>query len=326
MDQDRLVRLESSHFAMGTIFSVVAYGSEAKLLQEAIDRAFQEIDRLENLMSHYKPDSELSRINREAARRPVPVTPELFELLESSLTYSRQTDGAFDITIGPLMKLWGFFSRCGRVPARSELAETLQRIGYRHVKLDPQARAIAFDRPSVELDLGAIGKGYAIDRAVATLRAQGIAQALVSSGSSSIYALGAPPREQGWEVSLCHPLDRRKQARSLRLRNLSISISGAHEQRFVLEGKMYGHLLDPRTAMPVENMLMTVVIAESNAASDALSTAFFVSGPDPSRAHLQDHPDLTALFYRSTTSLREFEEVLLTSSVNSPFADRFAAI
>ena len=172
----------------------------------------------------------------------------------------------------------GILSKCGRIPAQSELAETLQRIGYRHVRLDPQARAIAFDHPGIELDLGAIGKGYAMDRASAILRAEGIAQALISSGSSSIYALGAPPGEPGWEVSICHPLDRRQQVRSLHLRNLSISISGAHEQRFVLNGKMFGHLLDPRTGMPVENMLMTAVIAESNTASDALSTAFFVAG------------------------------------------------
>ncbi len=291
-----------------------------------MDGAFQEIDRLDSLMSHYRPDSEVCKINREAVRQPVVVSPELFELLQNCLKYSRDTNGAFDITVGPLMKLWGFFQGCGRIPAHSELIDTLRRTGYRHVMLRPESRAIALDEPAIELDLGAIGKGYAVDRAVAILRAEGIARALISSGSSSIYALGAPPGEQGWEVSICHPLDRRNQARTLRLQNLSVSISGAHEQRFVRDGKVYGHLLDPRTGMPVEKVLMTVVLAESNTASDALSTAFFVAGADQTRAYLEDHPNLTVFLYLSTASPRQMEETRLASSVHRLPADCFTSI
>ncbi len=323
---DSLVRLEAAHFAMGTMFSIVAYGPNSTYLQEAMDRAFQEIDRLDSRMSHYRPDSELCKINRDAARESVGVSPELFELLEKCVSYSRDTNGAFDITVGPLMKLWGFFHGCGRIPARPELAETLQRIGYGHIKLEPEARAIAFDQLGMELDLGAIGKGYAVDRAVAILRARGITRSLISSGSSSIYALGAPPGAAGWEVSVCDPLERRKQTHILRLQNLSISISGACEQRFVLDGKMYGHLLDLRTGMPVEKMLMTVVLAESNTAGDALSTAFFVAGVDQTRVYLENHPNLSVFLYLSANSQRQVEEVRLASNVNSLPADSFASI
>lgn len=305
---------------------MVVYGASAPRLVEVVDRAFQEIDRLDGLMSHYQPESELCGINREAARQSVVVTPELFRLLEECFRYSRETDGAFDITIGPLMKLWGFFQKCGRMPARPELAQTLARIGYGHVKLDAAARTAAFDQAGIEFDLGAIGKGYAVDRAVAMLRAGGIARALVSSGTSSIYALGAAPGEQGWQVSVCHPLDRRKEACSVRLRDLSISISGGYEQCFLLDGRLYSHLLDPRSGAPVEGMLMTAVIAESSAASDALSTAFFVSGVEHTRLYLRRHPNLAAILYEPGASMHSVEQTMLKSRMVKLAADRLVTM
>jgi thiamine biosynthesis lipoprotein len=318
-----LVRHEDSHPAMGTMFSIIAYGASLVSLEDAVDRAFEEIDRLDNLMSHYKPDSEVCAINREAYRQAVIVTPELFNLLEDSFRYSEATGGAFDITVGPLMKAWGFFRGWGRLPEPGELEQALKRIGYQHVRLDAATRTLAFDEAGVELDLGAIGKGYAVDRAIETLRVAGVTCALVSSGTSSIYALGSPPGGLGWEISVCDPMDRRKQACSLWLQNLSISISGDYEQSFVLDGKLYTHILNPRTGRPVENMLMTVVVAASNTASDALSTAFFVAGVERSRAFLEHHPNLHAIFYRPGGSPRSFEQTVVQSSVTHLRADRF---
>jgi thiamine biosynthesis lipoprotein len=321
--EDSLVRREASHAAMGTVFSIAAYGTNSERLQHSLARCFREIERLDNLMSRYKPASELSTINREAFHRAVVVTPELFNLLEGSLHFSEQTCGAFDITVGPLMKLWGFFRGCGRLPEPCELKLALRRIGYRHVKLDAAAHTLQFDEHGVELDFGAIGKGYAVDRVVEMLRADGVSRALVSGGASSIYAIGAPPGEHGWEISVCDPFDRRKQACSLRLRNMSISISGSQEKSFLLDGKVYTHLLDPRSGKPVEDMLMTVVIASSNAASDALSTAFFVSGVKQTQAYLQNHPNLTAMFYLPKGSSRTTEQVVLESNLIALPADSF---
>jgi thiamine biosynthesis lipoprotein len=312
---DSLVRHEASHQAMGTFFSIAAYGRDSQVLQDSIARAFVEIDRLDDLMSNYKPGSELSNINREAIRQPVVITPELFNLLERSVRYSEETDGAFDVTVGPLMKSWGFFRGWGRLPEKAELSDWLDRIGYRHVKLDTASRTIKFDKPGIELDLGAIGKGYAVDRVVEMLRAEGVTRALVSSGTSSIYALGAPPGETGWKISICDPLDRRKQACSVRLQDLSISISGSYEKSFVLDGKLYTHLLDPRNGMPAEDMLMTGVIAVSNTATDALSTAFFVSGVEQTEVYLQNHSDLAAIFFVPTHLSRSVQQVTLQSSV-----------
>jgi thiamine biosynthesis lipoprotein len=318
------VRYEASHQAMGTFFSIVAYGSNSACLEEATCEAFQVIDRLDQQMSHYKPDSELSAINRMAYSQRVAVKPELFGLLEDSIRYSEETNGAFDITVGPLMKSWGFFRGWGRRPSPAELAEALQKIGYRHIKLDAATQTIEFDRHGIELDLGAIGKGYAVDRVVEVLRSAGIEQALVSSGTSSIYALGAPPGEEGWKVSLCHPLDRTKSACILRLHNLSLSVSGEYEKSFELEGRIYSHIIDPRTGEPLENMLMTVVVAPSNTQSDALSTSFFVAGVKQCQVYLKQHPDLTAIFYvRSTHAV---EQIVLKSAMTRLSENQFVRL
>ena len=318
------VRYRSSHEAMGTVFSVIAYGASSVTLEKAVLKAFQEVDRLNSAMSHYKPESELCAINREAWRDEVVVTPELFKLIEESLRYSVETTGAFDITIGPLMKSWGFFRGWGRLPSSTELAQVLQRIGYRHIKLDAASRTISFDKPGIELDLGAIGKGHAVDRAVEVLRGEGITQALVSSGTSSIYALGSPPGEQGWKISVCHPYDRRKKVCSLRLQDLSISVSGDYEQFFQLDGKIYAHIMDPCTGMPAEGILMTAVISSSASESDALSTSFFVSGIERSRAYVDRYPNLTALLYTPAASHRAVEQIMLKSSVMKLSVHSFA--
>lgn len=299
---------------MGTIFSVIAYGANSAQLEEVVRQAFREIDRLNSEMSHYKPESELSAINRQAHRQRVVVTPELFKLLKESLRYSEETDGAFDITVGPLMKAWGFFRGWGRFPSQTELTEVMKRIGYRHVKLDAPTSTIEFDVPEVDLDLGAIGKGYAVDRVVEILRSAGISRALVSSGSSSIYALGTPPGKQGWEVTVCHPLDRRKTVSRLCLQNISISVSGDIEKFFELDGKIYSHIMDPRSGMPVEGRLMTAVISPSATKGDALSTFFLVEGVEKSRAYLEHHSDLMAIFYLPVRSSHKVDEIVLKPS------------
>src|SRR5262249_14129892 len=157
-------------------------------------------DRIDRLMSNYKPASPLSRVNREAAQHPVAIDQESFDFISAALRYHDQSSGAFDITVGPLMKAWGFFGGDGRVPPAQELASARRLVGSAHVRLNPASRTIAFDAPGVELDLGGIAKGYAVDRVVALLRQRQIAAALVSAGGSTIYALGAPPDRDAWAV------------------------------------------------------------------------------------------------------------------------------
>ena len=320
---DSLVRYEASHRAMGTVFTVVVYGSNSDYLEGVTNLVFQEIDQLDDQMSNYKPSSELSAINREAARQAVIVEPRLFKLIQDSLEYSRESGGAFDITVGPLMKSWGFFRGKGRLPSKSELAQVLKRIGYQHIKLDASERTIQFDTPGIEIDLGAIAKGYSVGRAVDILRDNGIKVALISSGTSSLYALGSPPGEHGWQISVRNPLDTGKAACVLRLQNLSLAVSGDYEKFFKLGGKTYAHIMDPHTGRPVENMLSTAVVSPSATDSDALSTSFFVEGPHAARHYLTRHPNLTAVFFLPGATSHTFKQVVLRSNAIKLPGDAF---
>ena len=236
--EESLVRFEASHDAMGTQFTIVAYGADARFLAQVANEAFEEIDSLDAQMSNYKPESELSRINRDAAHEAVLVEPRLFQLIADSIRGSEETGGAFDITVGPLMKAWGFFRGQGRVPTAQELSRVMKRVGYHHVQLDPEKRTIRFDVAGLELDLGGVAKGYAVDRAVDILRANGVTIALVSSGTSSIYALGAPPGERAWRVTLRDPFHADKAGDVAYLKNYSFSASGNYEKFFTLGGKL----------------------------------------------------------------------------------------
>jgi len=308
----QLERYEASHEAMGTEFTVAVYGRDQNFLAETVEQVFEEIDRIDQQMSNYKPESELSQINRLAASQDVLVTPNLFALLQTSLHYSEETGGGFDITVGPLMKAWGFFRGQGRVPSPAELKEVLKHVGYQHVKLDPARRTIHFDVPGIELDLGGIAKGYAVDRAVRVLRDNGITSAFVSSGMSSIYALGAPPGEKGWKITLRDPFDEKKAADVAYLKNYSMSVSGNYNKFFKLGGKMYSHIMDPHTGMPVEGMLSTTVFVATGTDSDALSK-LYVLGVEGSRRYLATHPDIEAIFYVPKGE-RQFQRVLMQST------------
>ncbi len=306
---DDVVRYEASHDAMGTVFTVVAYGKDRDYLGEVLSEVFEEIDRLDQQMSNYQPESELSAINRYAAERAVTVEPRLFQLLHEALDYSAETEGAFDITVGPLMKAWGFFRGPGRVPSTAELEAVRKHVGFRHVRLDEERRTVRFAVEGMELDLGGIGKGYAVDQAVEILKSYGIESALVSNGRSSLYALGAPPGEQAWRVKVRDPFDAEKTADVIRLKNFSLSTSGDYEKFFTLGGRTYAHILDPSSGHPVEGMLATAVLAPRATQTDALSTALYVLGAQRSRRYVAAHPNLTAIFYLPKGATRSFRRV-----------------
>jgi thiamine biosynthesis lipoprotein len=255
------------------------------------------VDRIDRLMSHYKADSPLSRINREAAQQPVKVEPELFDFIAEAVRYSRESDGAFDITVGPLMKAWGFFRGEGRLPASGELAEARRHVGAAHLVLNAAEKTIGFDAPGVELDLGGIAKGYAVDRVVELLKKRNIAAALVSAGGSTIYGLGAPPGRKGWDVTLQDPIDSRKTAMTVTLEDRALSVSGTSEKSFESGGVRYSHIMDPRSGLPVQGVLSVAVVTSTGTAGDALDNALFVMGPERSRAYLKTLPATEAMFF-----------------------------
>ena len=282
---------------MACVYAIDAYGPDAAALPRIVDEAFDEVDRIDRLMSHYKADSPLSRLNREAAAHPVKVEPELFDFIAEAMRYNRESGGAFDITVGPLMKAWGFFRGEGRMPSGEELAAARRLVGGAHVRLSPAEKTIAFDQPGVELDLGGIAKGYAVDRVVALLRQRPIAAALVSSGGSTIYGLGAPPGRSGWDVTIQDPIDARKVARTVTLKDRAVSVAGRSEKSFESGGVRYSHIMDPRTGWPVQGVLTVAVLTSNGTEGDALDDALFVMGPERGRTFVKGFPGTEAFFF-----------------------------
>ena len=281
--QTNLIRYEDSRISMACTYSIAVYGNNETQLRQIVNEAFDEVDRIDRLMSHYKPDSPLSQLNREAAKHPVKVERELFEFLSDCRQLSRNSSGAFDITVGPLMKAWGFFRGEGRMPAKSELAKVKEVIGYQHLIFNYQDSTIQFDREGMELDLGGVAKGYAVDQVKAILQTNNIRRALISAGGSTIYALGSPPESDAWDVNIQDPLDTRKIATTVKLNNQALSVSGSTERFFELNGKRYSHIMDPRTGRPVMNVLSVAVVTERGMAGDALDNAFYVLGVKKSK-------------------------------------------
>jgi thiamine biosynthesis lipoprotein len=282
--------------AMGTKFTIHLFATDERKAAEYFQLAFDEIERIEEVLSNYRPSSELSRINRRAAQEAVTTDPEVFALLQLALDYSRRSDGAFDITVGPLLRAWGFFRGEGRYPSAEELAKARAVVGWQNVQLDSASRTVRFRVAGVELDPGGIGKGYAVDRVIGLLREAGVQSALVDAGSSTMLALGAPPGEDGWRVQIPRPANRTQSVSSVLLRDNSLSTSGSYEKFFRLEGRTYCHIFDPRTGEPVQEMLQTTVIASDATTSDVLSTAMFVMGPAAGKELLQSVPNAKVLW------------------------------
>ncbi len=279
-------RMERSTDAMGGTFSVVLYGSDEGSMNRAIDAAFAEAHRLDALLSNYRPESEWSRINREAATHPVAVSPELFRLLSDCIGYSRASEGTFDLTVGPLMRAWGFFGGERHVPSPDQMREALELVGYQHVQLNARKRTIRFDHPGATIDPGGVGKGYAVDRMVEILRARGFRNALVAASGSSIFGLGNPPDEPGgWSISIADPWDHRKNAGHVFLKDMSLSTSGSYEKSFRVRGHRYSHIMDPRRGVPAESAVQVTVIAPRTIESEVWAKPYFIQGGAWTAAH-----------------------------------------
>jgi thiamine biosynthesis lipoprotein len=288
---------------MGTIFTIDLNATDQATAEQDMNLAFEEIDRLEALLSNYRPSSELSRISREAASAPVVTDPETFRFLERSIYWSRVSNGAFDITVGPLLRAWGFFFHQGRVPSQIQLNALRDKVGWKNIALDSETRTVSFtNHQAMELDPGSIGKGFAVDSVAKLLRNQGVTSAFISAGGSTLYAIGAVPGTAGWPVDIPDPRHPGKTAATIQLKDTSLSTGACTEKFFIKNGHRYCHIFDPRTMRPVEAMLQTTVIDPSATDSDALSTVVFVLGPEASRKLLASMPNTQALIFNQPPS------------------------
>jgi len=268
--------------AMATRFELVlplappAECDQQPRLRTIGEEALAEIVRLESRLSCYRSTSEITWINAHAGRRSVKVEPVLFGLLRRCLALSDATDGAFDVTVGPLMRAWNFVGASGALPSPEALADARARVGHQFVALNGRTRTIRFRRPRMSIDLGSAGKGYAIDAAIQILRHHGVTSALLHGGTSSVHALGAPPGADAWLVGWSSPAGR---SHTFSLRDGALSVSAVHGKAFVSDGEVYGHVIDPRSGAPTRSAAAAAVTGPSSFECDALSTALLVLGP-----------------------------------------------
>jgi thiamine biosynthesis lipoprotein len=297
--------LRASHRAMATLFEVVLpFGTPGA--HELAGAAFAEIDRLEQQLTVYRDSSEVSRLNSLAPLVAVPVEEGLFNLLTQAARLTDETAGAFDVTAGALIKAWGFYRGPRRVPSDDERTEALSRVGMRHVICDAERRTVRYQRPGLEINLGSIGKGYALDRAAALLReAYGTSSALLHGGHSSVYAIGTEPGERrGWTIGLPHPWEPGRRLALVRLRDGALGTSAATFQHLEYNGRKLGHILDPRSGWPAEGIASATAVAPTAAEADALATAFYILGVEAARDYCAAHPGIGAVLLPAGESAR----------------------
>jgi thiamine biosynthesis lipoprotein len=261
---------------MGTRIVVELWADDKVAGNKATDAVIAEMERIDRDMSTYKSDSEVSRVNADAARGPVKISAELFELLSTALEYSRITGGAFDITYASVGFMYDFHAR--QKPSEQQIQSALPAVNYRHVVLDEKNRTVRFTQPGVRIDLGGIGKGHAVDRGVAILQALGISHALVTAGGDSRIIgdrFGKP-----WIIGIRHPDDKSKVIAKIPLDNTAISTSGDYERYFDEDGKRYHHIIDPRTGHSASKVRSATILAKTATRTDGLSKTAFVLGPD----------------------------------------------
>jgi len=278
-DDGQLQRYEASQPSMGTVFQITLYAPDEASAQRALDAAFARIEELNDIFSDYGSDSEANRLCRAAPmERPVQVGEEMAIVLKRAICLSARTNGAFDVTVGPLSRLWRRARRREELPSSERLTQAVAATGYRHVRLDSKNRTVQLLVPDMRLDFGAIAKGYAADEAVAILREHGIRRALVNAGGD-IAMSEAPPGQPGWRIGVAPLAASESPSRFLRLANCGIATSGDAWQYVEIEGNRYSHVVDPRTGIGITDRSSVTVVARDCTTADSMASAVTVLGP-----------------------------------------------
>jgi len=277
---------------MGTVFEIAAYDQSPEHSSKAIEKAFQEIVRLDDLMSNYKPDSALSNLNRSAHFHPEKVPSDLYRVIDQAVRFSRLSDGKFDISAAPLVNLWKAALRGEGTPSRAQQEEARSCVGYEKIELIPPDQ-ISFHSTCLQLDLGAIGKGFAVDRAAEVLHSMGIRDALINAGGSTIFAMGSPPEQTSWLVHLRDPSN--KIDPQVMLKDATVSTS-EQTPPSLLGNDSPGHIIDPDTGMPLKTVFAVSAISKTATVSDALSTTLLLLGPTKGKALIKSMTDVSAIW------------------------------
>ncbi len=302
MTESGSVQLDSGRrMVMGTFSRVVVIADSERAAERCVEAAFEVQQRIEELMSYHRDDSELSRINREAADRPVPVNPMTFEVLHKSVEFSKLTDGAFDVTVGPLVDLWKAAGEADEPPSKQALAEARAKVGYEKLVLDEKNMTIRFAVRGMRVDLGGIGKGYAVDKSVEAMKKQRAIGGMVDL-AGNIRCFGKPPRgQQTWRVGVKDPnvspddLDDSKILMVLAMTDESVATSGDYRRFVKVQGTKQSHIIDTTSGKGANKLISDTIIAPDATTADALSTAVNVLGPDKGLALIERLPNIEAI-------------------------------
>jgi thiamine biosynthesis lipoprotein len=292
---ETLQRFHFTHPAMGTLFSITCYAVNTNQASAAAALAFKRIDGLEDIMSDYQADSELMLLCDKPAGKPVPVSVDLFTILERAQKVSEISGGAFDVTVGPYVRLWRFARKKKVLPTEAELTAAAAAVGYKKLHLDKRARTVTLLVPNMRLDLGGIAKGFAADEALQVLKGRGVNRALVAA--SGDIAIGEPPPgKRGWTVGIS-AIDAhdKETTTNVVLANAGISTSGDTEQFIEIGGRRYSHIIDPATGQGLTNRIQATVIAFDATTTDAMATTVCVLGAQKGISAVEKTPHAAAL-------------------------------
>jgi len=284
-------------YLMGTSVQVQAFGGDESARKQAIEEAFAAIAEVDRLMSNYRSDSELTYVNMSAAGTSVEVSEPMLRVLEAARKISADSSGAFDVTVGPLVKLWGFFDKRPHVPTDAELAAVRPLVDYRNVLVDLRQHTVRFTRPGVEIDLGGIAKGFAVEVAAGVLRRHGLSGFVDAGGNQ--YMLGPPPGKRQWAIGVKDPDAPGRLLGVVDVLDGSVSTSANDSNFLVAEGRRYGHLLDPRSLRPSTASESATIVSRDGTLADAMSKVAFLLGPKNGIALIDSYPDMAgAIAYR----------------------------
>ncbi len=279
---------------MGTWATLTIVTADSAAVADLAYRSLLEFHRVDSLMSNWTRTSEVARINRNAATVEVTVGPEVAAVLTLAGRVTRESDGAMDITVEPLVRAWGFLGGQRRVPTQSEIDAALECVGPEKVRFDSKKRTLRFTDPCTKIDLGGIAKGYGVDRVAEGLRRAGIADALIDL-SGNMVALGNAAGKNGWSVGIRDPSGTRPYLGTIRMHGDAISTSGSYEQFVDVDGKRYGHIIDPRTGWPASGVVSVTVVAATAMTCDAWDTGLFVLGAEKARAVAKAHEEFAVV-------------------------------
>jgi thiamine biosynthesis lipoprotein len=304
--RSRVVELDSGHrIIMGTFARVLAVAEDSACATETVEAAFQQLRRIDQLMSDYNDASEISLLNRDAFKKEIPVSSETFEVLQRAIEFSRLSDGAFDITIGPLSTLWREAAEANSVPDSGELIEARTRVGYEKLILDPHKKTVRFAVEGMKLDLGGIAKGYGIDKAVEIMQTKGCLGGMVDIGGD-IRCFGRPPKgRKSWLIGLQDPqqtdqlFDTARPLLVLKLSDMAIATSGDYRRFALIDGQKFSHIIDTKTGLGKGKLCSVTIIAPNATDADALATAVSVMGPEKGLELIESIPDTEAVLISS---------------------------